>query len=124
LSRVFSKRRSSGRIGRAFGQGLQRGGVGIEQRGVGILARQHLEQQFVEVVAQQQAAPAQQRHAAEPFDLGQGLDLAAAEPASSSGWKDISMPRMAERGRRAPRASRGTRPWSRLKTSTTRLVSL
>ena len=29
---------------------------------------------------------------------------------SSSGWNAISMPRMAERGRRAPRASSGRRP--------------
>jgi hypothetical protein len=43
---------------------------------------------------------------------------------SSSGWKDSKTPRKAERGRRAPRASSASRPWSRVNTSMIRLVSL
>ena len=39
-------------------------------------------------------------------------------------WNESSTPRIAERGRRAPRASSATRPKLRVKASTIRLVSL
>src|SRR5512138_662578 len=41
-----------------------------------------------------------------------------------SGWKESSTPRIAERGRRAPRARSASRPCRRVNASTIRLVSL
>ena len=53
------------------------------------------------------------------FKDGSGLD-----GSSIRGWKAINTPRSWESGRRAPLATRPTRPKSREKTSTIRLVSL
>jgi hypothetical protein len=89
-----------------------------------ILARQQVHQQLVQVIAAEQRLACQQRLPALPLGLDQRLHLTPTCPAEFERLKRLQEPRRTERGRRAPRAMRATRPWSREKTSTIRLVSL
>ena len=78
-------------------QGGQRGGIGVEQARVRVVARQQPQQQLVEVEAGEPARPAQGSDlAAAPFGaaqrahLGAGLGRASAQTARCTAWNGIS----------------------------------
>ena len=77
-----------------------------------ILARQELQQQFVEVEAAQERRSADPRQPAAPFGPEQRLQFVLPRPGQEQRLEPLQQPPQFGAGRRAPRATIATRPYS------------